>query len=698
MEPFNAVALYAPEEERARRWSVAAALPAANAASNVVAVPPFHLALTDTKTIGLRDELVSARVYSFSGTCAGGATAPVLVEPLSNVTDEVGVAALALTLDTTGCTAGTLVVEIYTPHHFHTHKGEPRWFMRSRRGVKELVNARKQPIERYAQIVLYEDGSASYSDAVSLASRAVVDNHTEAGVATAIEIKSTLHQRSQRTTINQTTYRYVDAARTLLDNTTSVVSVSDETTSVGKMMILLKAPPSGGVGVREDFDVIVQVMTEHGLPVPGAWRRASPRFAPSSRARSHALFAPSAARRRSRTLGCAGALVSTMMMSGVHPIRMNGNLAGVLQAYTDASGVANLTMHFRRGRSGQYTLLFSTDVVLDALRQPGGLTSVVSRQATELQNQIASAALDVATSQLAGQANTARDQLLAAVQTSVQADLVSLAEQASAQATTQATNCILASTGSIAGASTSTVLTGGSTTALTDQVSTQVQSCVTNAINSQLAGLSTSVTQTLVTSINDLADPTAAFAIDTTTIRAQLDPLLQQTVVTAINQIPGLSELTSLTSLPRNATDLIAAAYNVARALWSLLPLPAPVAVTLINGLDTKIPGQDKAPPSRFTGRSNPNGVTFRAPLTGFALSESSAATNLISGMSSCTLDGYIRYEPSPSGQNFLLSPGVLGAPGSLFPEWQAGNTDEAQSYWSSALWQPFPFNNFVPP
>ena len=79
---------------------------------------------------------------------------------------------------------------------------------------------------------------------------------------------------------------------------------------------------------------------------------------------------------------------------------------------------------------------------------------------------------------------------------------------------------------------------------------------------------------------------------------------------------------------------------------------------------------------------------------SGYALSESSEATNVLSGMSSCTLEGYARIEPSPRGLDYTFMAGLLQFPKPLLP-WYANNADESSAYFSSALWQPFPFNNF---
>lgn len=51
------------------------------------------------------------------------------------------------------------------------------------------------------------------------------------------------------------------------------------------------------------------------------------------------------------------------------------------------------------------------------------------------------------------------------------------------------------------------------------------------------------VTRTLTDSYQEVLSAGGAFGIDQRTIAAQLQPLLQQTLLTALNQIPGLSVL-----------------------------------------------------------------------------------------------------------------------------------------------------------
>ena len=88
----------------------------------------------------------------------------------------------------------------------------------------------------------------------------------------------------------------------------------------------------------------------------------------------------------------------------------------------------------------------------------------------------------------------------------------------------------------------------------------------------------------------------------------------------------------------------------------TIVELSCRLAVSLRSGVGLKAMddnGLDDPYTPPFTdqmGQAVPNGAYYTAPLTGYALSESSGASNLVSGMSSCTLEGYLRFEPSPSG------------------------------------------------
>ena len=77
--------------------------------------------------------------------------------------------------------------------------------------------------------------------------------------------------------------------------------------------------------------------------------------------------------------------------------------------------------------------------------------------------------------------------------------------------------------------------------------------------------------------------------------------------------------------------------------------------------------------------------------------------------MSTCTINGYARNEPSPRGYSYLMAftyplgvlhwPRSLSYGGSTFGAYDLGeystSPEEVESYMSSALWQPFPFSNF---
>ena len=229
-------------------------------------------------------------------------------------------------------------------------------------------------------------------------------------------------------------------------------------------------------------------------------------------------------------------------------------------------------------------------------------------------------------------------------------------------------------------------------------VQANTQACVNKAVGA-INTLQASVTKTVADAVQNAATASgqgaAGSGVDVSTLRAQLQPVVQQAMMTAINQIPGMSTVTSTTGVPNTRAEMLRLAKAVALATWSLLPLPAPATIHLSNGLD------DPNTPKAFA-YGNPdrsltyldNGAYFRAPITGYALSESSEATNVLSGMSSCTLEGYARVEPSPRGLDYTLMVGLLQWPRRILPSW-VPEQDEASSYFSSALWQPFPFNNF---
>jgi hypothetical protein len=593
---------------------------------------------------------------------------------------------LALTVDTSGCTGGDILVEIYCPdipmrdvtgNMYHVIDGR-------------IISSGEVQLHRYAKISLREPpvSPPTFSSTVSHTTTSAVDNYTDVSVFTQIDINATVLERTQRTFTNTTTYTYVDQAHTQLGNTTSSGDTQWETTNSTVMLVLLSRPPVSA-RIRASFDVVVQLVTQDGLPIPNS-------------------------------------LVGAVALG---PVESNLKLTGTLRAFTDVNGTATLTMHFATGVSGNYTLLFAADAVVNKLREPNGLTHAITQRATKIQNNIIASSTRLVQAELNSQVATLQARVQQTVQAQVQATIQQQTQQASQQATQDATNCILQN-----GVTSVTNPNGASSATqacINNAIQVQVRAIAAHALCAptiasclpacfpphsahlwtaphagarfvsqsgvrqwQLAGLQTSVTQTLTTSLNDVLNPSGGgnFGIDQTTIVAQLQPLIQSAIVTAINQIPGLRALTDRTSLPRNASELLVVAEDVARAVWSLLPLPAPVEVFLVNGLDIDNGYSTNDPEWPYVHRKN--GANFTAPLAGYSLSESSDNTNMLSGMSSCTLAGYARTEPSARGQSFFSYAGLLEPPTRTVPQY-LHDADEAASYFSSALWQPFPFNNF---
>ena len=272
-------------------------------------------------------------------------------------------------------------------------------------------------------------------------------------------------------------------------------------------------------------------------------------------------------------------------------------------------------------------------------------------------------------------------------------------EQVSAASTeivNAATNCILPSSSGGTALSTSATVTDvlNTANAATSLTTDGLTECLTGAVNDQLSGLTATVTRFVNDAFSSSLGVSGGNAgINVASIQAQLQPLLQQTLTTVIAQVPGLQNLIEITGLPQSPAELFSAAEDVAFVLWGLLPLPTPINVTLVNGLDQ--PGTTRSEHiSPAAPSSRQNGANLTAPLTGYALSVSSENTNVLSGMSSCTLEGYARVEPSPRGMQYFLYAGLLSPPQPVVPTF-VDDADEAASYFSSALWQPFPFNNF---
>ena len=68
--------------------------------------------------------------------------------------------------------------------------------------------------------------------------------------------------------MNQTIFHYADLTHNTLESATSSVAVLNEQFKESIVLVVLQPPPQ--VGIRDPFSVIVQITTEHGLPVLSA--------------------------------------------------------------------------------------------------------------------------------------------------------------------------------------------------------------------------------------------------------------------------------------------------------------------------------------------------------------------------------------------------------------------------------------------
>lgn len=179
-----------------------------------------------------------------------------------------------------------------------------------------------------------------------------------------------------------------------------------------------------------------------------------------------------------------------------------------------------------------------------------------------------------------------------------------------------------------------------------------------------------------------------------------VEPLVMKILLSAMSAMLIVDKMANASSLPSSQDELLAACIEIGQAVWSLFPLPQPRLIRLLNSLD----------------RDASSGAVLTAPLYGYALSESSAETSTASGMSTCTLEGYARYEPSPRAHDASVpvTTGVLQWPFRIVPgAWVSTlaryaarldnypdgtpryNMDETEAYMASALFQPWPFRNF---
>ena len=342
----------------------------------------------------------------------------------------------------------------------------------------------------------------------------------------------------------------------------------------------------------------------------------------------------------------------------------NTIISGEMRAISDASGKATLRLQFEAGHSGDCTILVSSRAVLDALSAPGALTEELAKQTAKAQGTVLS-------TNLVAMAFVER---LAALQATLNTTMVAGAHlELAMQMQAVSDQSALASADCIGWAK--KVWWGAPRMLLGNSIGTVAsQSCINTMLQSQ------------VTSMRD----SGRQPIDEKTMGSVLKPLLLEMMLAAGDRLAGLSFMLNKTSLTMKKEKLRAEVSSVLLAAWALLPLPPPLLTMIENGLDAAVDHSTDA------AQKTPNGANLTAPIVGYALSESSESTNIRSGMSSCTLEGYARVEPSPRSFDPWIHTGLLEPTWPNMPGFVQGlERAHASTFFRSALWQPFPFHNF---
>ena len=130
-----------------------------------------------------------------------------------------------------------------------------------------------------------------------------------------MRVTHSLATRSIETTVNRTTLIYTDAERTSVESVTSDVTTVSDTEGVPHAGSARASAERGGVA--HPFNVTLFVITQDGVPV-------------------------------------AGVEISVALLT----LRTtNTKLAGTLRGFTDASGLATLTLQYTAGTTHTHTLL-----------------------------------------------------------------------------------------------------------------------------------------------------------------------------------------------------------------------------------------------------------------------------------------------------------------------------------------------------
>ena len=347
--------LHGHAKDSNQTWLISAAL--AQPPGHHATVPTIRLALRSAERLGVAGANVSAAVTGFGGQCddegdhaSGEPSAasheseqriPAITGPAWVATDSSGVAELALTLDTTGCSAGLLQIELTAdagpdpssplrapPLHVHLFERPSTNRTYTRSSEVELPTADPLKVTMVSSTVRVE---TSFSSVRVLATTSVNETRFDANGSV---VNSTIETSEAEQLSNDVPGLLYVCGGEFGDNSTF--------------------PPQIAVG--RDLSVRACAVDLMGQPVPGQLVKL-------------ALLAPNG----SRAL-----------------------LAGERTGVTDATGAATLRFRFIAGRAANYTLVLSggDDLLSSWQRQPAAVVALGPRALAQLRSGDAQVYLD----------------------------------------------------------------------------------------------------------------------------------------------------------------------------------------------------------------------------------------------------------------------------------------------------------------
>ena len=316
---------------------------------------PLRFTVRDANRMPVAHQRVVAQMVGFSGRCEHEGAQPVLLAadglpaphdgPIAMHSDEMGLVLAAVRVDADGCGGGWMEVAVWT---------DPSWpavLPASPPPPPVTTRVIPEPGALRQTLWLWLHVPASPSPSSEVRSQPAVVHRNDSIVTTTVVTRSNLTGVEEETTVNTTRFPPChteggDAANATTPPCRTLQTSTTRRRAVPALTYLTRPPAS--VPLRETFTVRLMLHTDQGLPISGK--------------------------------KVLGVLVADRGSRG----RLQPGSAAV----TDADGTATLHMRFEAGVTGNYTILFLADHILEVLQSEGGSEALAVQRIKQVQDSL----------------------------------------------------------------------------------------------------------------------------------------------------------------------------------------------------------------------------------------------------------------------------------------------------------------------